>query len=74
MAIQTTHPNGNTFIYVPKYSIVKVHGKYSAILHNGREPGVLITDAKGKQTFRPNSYYKHIEPLPFDDPTTRLFK
>lgn len=65
--IKTTHPSGTTFQYVPKYSVVKVMGKHSAILHNGKEAGVLITDSKGNQVFRPNSYYKNIKPLAWSE-------
>lgn len=61
--ITTVLPSGNRFTYVPRYAIYHVHGKYSAILQNGREAGVVITDTKGKQTFRANSHYPHITPM-----------
>ena len=73
-ALTTTNPHTKTrFTYVPKYSVVKVHGKYSAILQNGKKAGVLILTKDGKETFKSNADYPHITGIPYEDPTTRLY-
>ncbi len=68
-----TH-SGKRFTFTPKVKIYRLEGRLVSVKWRGLEPGVFVEDiATGEKIWRPNSSFPHIEPLPFNDPTTHAY-